>query len=168
MLNDLKNNGINHRRITHARYEHGLSVSELGIMTGLSDEQIIELENGTKGTSFVENEHRIDCVRRVADVLGIKHTHFLAEIEYDVLDPERPDFKEHIAKSRGEEQVSELDVLNRNISKSGISRIHGSEAGSDDRIDGETKLNANLRSVSLFSPIMLIFLYTFFFILNFV
>ena len=40
------NSKINFRRMTEARYEHGLSVSELSIITGLTEKQIMELESG--------------------------------------------------------------------------------------------------------------------------
>ena len=56
---------INFRKLTEARYEHGLSVSELSILTGLTEMQISELENGEEGKAFVEHEHRIDCVKRI-------------------------------------------------------------------------------------------------------
>ena len=62
---------VNFRRLTEARIEHGLSVSELGILTGLTVMQINELENGKEGDAFVEYNHRIDCVKRIAEALGV-------------------------------------------------------------------------------------------------
>ena len=76
------NTKVNFRRLTEARYEHGLSVSELGILTGLTEMQISELENGEEGKAFVEHEHRIDCVKRVAEALGINYDQFLSSVEY--------------------------------------------------------------------------------------
>ena len=76
------NTTVNFRRLTEARYEHGLSVSELSILTGLTEMQINELENGKEGNSFVEHEHRIDCVKRVAEALGINYAQFLLSSEY--------------------------------------------------------------------------------------
>ena len=69
----MENAKINFRRLIEARYEHGLSVSELSMITGLTENQIKELENGKEGNSFVDHEHRIDCVKRVAEALGINY-----------------------------------------------------------------------------------------------
>ena len=44
--------------------------------------QINELENGKEGNAFVEYEHRIDCVKRVAEALGINYDQFLSDAEY--------------------------------------------------------------------------------------
>ena len=71
---------IHHKRIREARYDHGLSVSELGLVAGLTDEQVIGLENEKINNCFVEYDHRIDCVRRVADALGIDYDHFLQNL----------------------------------------------------------------------------------------
>ena len=50
------------------------------MITGLTENQIKELENGKEGNSFVEHEHRIDCVKRVAEALGINYDHFLSGV----------------------------------------------------------------------------------------
>ena len=90
---------VNCRRLTEARYEHGLSVPELGILTGLTEMQINELENGKEGNAFVEHEHRIDCVKRVAEALGINYDHFLSCVEYypgsDISDLKKNEEKFH-------------------------------------------------------------------------
>ena len=92
------NTTVNFRRLTEARYEHGLSVSELGILTGLTEMQINELENGKKGSAFVEYEHRIDCVKRVAEALGINYDHFLSSSEYLLPDLDKSGLKKNEAK----------------------------------------------------------------------
>ena len=46
------NTTVNARRLKEARYEHGLSVSELSMITGLTENQINELENGKEGNSL--------------------------------------------------------------------------------------------------------------------
>ena len=159
---------IHHKRIREARYDHGLSISELGLVAGLTDEQVIGLENEKINNCFVEYDHRIDCVRRVADALGIDYDHFLQNIKNRISDSEISDTKARITKSDRTEYVSEFDDLNSEIAKSSISGLHNSEEYLDDRFSTETSLNDNLRSLGLFGPIMLIFLYLFYFLLNFV
>ena len=82
VITNMLNTKVNFRRLTEARYEHGLSISELSILTGLTEMQINELENGKEGNAFVENEHRIDCVKRVAEALGINYDQFLSGAEF--------------------------------------------------------------------------------------
>ena len=76
------NSKVQFKRITDVRYDHGLSVAELSAITGLTEGQINDLENGTDGNAFVEQEHQIDCVKRVAEALGINYDHFFGEIDF--------------------------------------------------------------------------------------
>ena len=89
----MSNTTVNFRRLTEARYEHGLSVSELSMISGLTENQINELENGKEGKAFVEHEHRIDCVKRVAEALGINYAHFLSGDEYFLPGPDMSGLK---------------------------------------------------------------------------
>ena len=161
------NTTVNFRRLTEARYEHGLSVSELSMITGLTENQINELENGKEGNSFVEYEHRIDCVKRVAEALGINYDHFLSDAEYVLPGSGMSGLKKN-EKSDKEDLVNEFSELKREISKFRINKLSSSEYHEDDRIDERKKVSSNLRSAESFGPILLILLYVFFYLLNFV
>ena len=162
------NSKINFRRMTEARYEHGLSVSELSIITGLTEKQIMELESGKNEKSFVEHEHRIDCVKRVAEALGINYDQFLSVTEYRVVDPETSSFKENERKSNEGESITEFNELRQEIAKFRINELDGSEYSDVDRTIGKKIIKGNLRSAELFGPSVLILLYLFFYLLNFI
>ena len=161
------NTTVNFRRLTEARYEHGLSISELSMITGLTENQINELENGKEGNSFVEYEHRIDCVKRVAEALGINYDHFLSDAEYVFPGSGMSGLKKN-EKSDKEDLVNEFSELKREISKFRINKLSSSEYLEDNRIDERKKVSSNLRSAESFGPILLILLYVFFYLLNFV
>lgn len=62
--------------IERARREHKLSTTVLAMLSGLTDAQAQSIEEG--GTSaFVNDEHRIDCARRIAMAMGFERDHFL-------------------------------------------------------------------------------------------
>ena len=161
------NTTVNFRRLTEARYEHGLSVSELSILTGLTEMQINELENGKEGNAFVEHEHRIDCVKRVAEALGINYDQFLSGFEY-LPGPDISGLKKNEEKFHKEDVVNEFSELKNEITKFRINELSSSEYHEDDRIEERKKVSGNLRPVESFGPILLILLYIFFYLLNFV
>ena len=161
------NTTVNFRRLAEARYEHGLSVSELGILTGLTEMQINELENGKKGSAFVEYEHRIDCVKRVAEALGINYDQFLSSVEY-VTGPDNSGLKKNEEKFHKEDVVNEFNELKYEIAKFRINELSSSEYHEGDRIEETKKVSGNLRPVELFGPMLLILLYIFFYLLYFV
>ena len=162
------NTTVNFRRLTEARYEHGLSVSELSMITGLTENQINELENGKKGNSFVEHEHRIDCVKRVAEALGINYDQFLSGAEYFSLGSDMSGLKKNEEKSDKEDLVNEFSELKQEIAKFRINELSSSEFHEDDRIEERKKVSGNLRPAESFGPILLILLNIFFYLLNFV
>ena len=162
------NTTVNFRRLTEARYEHGLSVSELSIITGLTEMQINELENGKEGKAFVEHEHRIDCVKRVAEALGINYDQFLSGSEYFLPGSDISGLKKNEEKFHKEDLVNEFSELKHEITKFRINELSSSEYHEDDRIEERKKVSGNLRPAESFGPILLILLYIFFYLLNFV
>ena len=162
------NTTVNFRRLAEVRYEHGLSVSELGILTGLTELQINELENGKEGKAFVEHEHRIDCVKRVAEALGINYDQFLSGSEYFLPDPDVPGLRKNEEELPREDLVNEFSELKREITKFRINELSSSEYYEDYRIEEIKKVSGNLRSSESFGSILLILLYIFFYLLYFV
>ena len=162
------NSKINSRRLTEARYEHGLSVSELGILTGLTEMQISELENGEEGKAFVEHEHRIDCVKRVAEALGINYAQFLLSSECLLLGPDISGLRKNEQKPDKEDPVNEFSELKNEITKFRINELSSSEYHEDNRIEEMKKVSGNLRSAESLGPILLVLLYIFFYLLYFV
>ena len=161
------NTTVNFRRLTEARYEHGLSISELSILTGLTEMQINELENGKEGSAFVEYEHRIDCVKRVAEALGINYDQFLSNVEWSP-GPDTYSLKKNEEKFHKEDVANEFNELKYEITKFKINELSSPEYHEGDRIEDRKKVSGNLRPVELFGPILLIVLYIFFYLLNFV
>ena len=166
------NTTVNFRRLTQARYEHGLSVSELSLITGLTESQINELENGKEGNAFVEYEHRIDCVKRVAEALGLNYDHFLSDVEYFLSDPDIPGLKKNQEEFHKEELVNEFVELKHEITKIRINKLSRLEYHEDDRKEErkekQKKVSGTLQPAESFGPILLILLYTFFCLINFV
>ena len=159
---------VNFRRLTEARYEHGLSVSELSIISGLTENQINELENGKEGNAFVEYEHRIDCVKRVAEALGINYDQFLSNAEYFSPGPDISGLKKNEADFYKEELVNEFSELKHEITNPRINELSNSEYHEDDRREGRKKVSDNLGLSESFGPILLMLLYIFFCLINFV
>ncbi|MDA9689066.1 helix-turn-helix transcriptional regulator [Betaproteobacteria bacterium] len=162
------NTTINFRRLKDARYDHGLSVSELSIITGLTEKQINELENGKEGNSFVEYEHRIDCVKRVAEALGINYDQFLSSNEYILPRQDMSSSKKNVEICHKEDLANEFNEVKQEIAKFRVGEFSGSDWKEDDRMDERKKANGNLQSVESIGPIVLMFLYIFFYLLNFV
>ena len=65
------------KKITETRFNYGLSVSELAIMAGITEEQLIEIESGVENDGFLNSEHCLDCVVRLAKSLGLSEEVFL-------------------------------------------------------------------------------------------
>ena len=162
------NTVVNFRRLAEARYEHGLSVSELSMITGLTENQIKELENGKEGNSFVEHEHRIDCVKRVAEALGINYDQFLSAAEYLLSGSDMSGLKKNEEKFDKEESVDEFSELKQEMARFRINELSSLEHPEDDRVRERKKVSGNLRPAESFGPILLILLYIFFYLLNFV
>ena len=163
----MSNTTVNFRRLTEARYEHGLSISELSILTGLTEMQINELENGKEGNAFVEYEHRIDCVKRVAEALGINYDQFLSGVGY-VPSSDISGLKKNEEKFHKEDVVNEFSELKNEITRFRINELSSSEYSDVDRTIGKKIIKGNLRSAELFGPSVLILLYLFFYLLNFI
>ena len=159
---------IKFKRLTEVRYEHGLSVSELGMITGLTEEQITELENGKKGNSFVEHDHRIDCVKRIAEALGVNYDQFLSGPEYFCLGQDMSGLTKNEEKFEKESLINEFNELKKEIARYRINELSDSGHYEDNRTEERKKVNASLRPVESFGPIVLIFLYIFFYLVNFV
>ncbi len=69
------------RQIERARRDHKLSPSILAMLAGLTEQQVLAIEQGGDD-GFVNEAHRIDCARRIAVALGLPREHFLqAEAE---------------------------------------------------------------------------------------
>ena len=162
------NTTINFRRLTEIRYEHGLSVSELSIITGLTEEQINELENDKKGNSFVEHDHRIDCVKRIAEALGVNSDQFLTGAEYFLADQDMTGLTKNEEKFEKEGLVNEFNELKKEIARFRKNELSDSGYHEDDRKEERKKVNVSLRPAESFGPIVLIFLYIFFYLVNFV
>ena len=162
------NTTVNFRRLTEARYEHGLSVSELGILAGLTEMQISELENGEEGKAFVEHEHRIDCVKRVAEALGVNYAQFLSSSEHFLAGSEISGLRKNEKKFHKEDLQNEFSELKHEITKFRINELSSSEYHEDNRIGEIKKVSGNLRSAESLGPILLILLYIFFYLLYFV
>ena len=162
------NTAVNFRRLTEARYEHGLSVSELSMITGLTENQINELENDKEGNSFIEHEHRIDCVKRVAEALGTNYDQFLSGVDYFLPGANMSVTKKNEARFDEEDLVNEFSELKQEIARFRINELSSSEYHEDDRIEERKKVSGNLRPTESFGPILLILLYIFFYLLNFV
>jgi len=162
------NTTVKFRKLAEARYEHGLSVSELGILAGLTEIQINELENGKEGKAFVEHEHRIDCVKRVAEALGINYDQFLSGSEYFLPDPPVSGSTKNEEEFHKEDLANEFSELKHEIVKFRINELSSSGYQEDDRIEELKKVNGDLRPAESFGPILLILLNIFFYLLYFV
>lgn len=64
------------KQLERARREHKLSVSILAMLSGLSEQQVQQLEAESDG-AFINQAHRIDCARRLAVAMGYAPDQFL-------------------------------------------------------------------------------------------
>ena len=159
---------INFKRLTEARHEHGLSVSELSIITGLTERQINQLENGKDENAFVEHEHRIDCVKRVAEALALNYDQFLSDTEFVLPGQDMSGAKKNEERFYKEDRVNGFDELKKEIAKFRVRELSGPEYYKGNRMEERKKVSGSLRHAESFGPIVLIFLYIFFYLLNFV
>lgn len=65
------------RKIQRTRRDHRIGIGILAMLAGLSEQQVLSLENDAQA-GFIEDAHRIDCARRLAVALGYPGDHFLA------------------------------------------------------------------------------------------
>lgn len=85
-----KKNVVLRKKITETRFNYGLSVSELAIMAGLTEEQLMEIESGVENDGFLNSDHCLDCVVRLAKSLGLSEEVFLkVETQYIFTDVEK-------------------------------------------------------------------------------
>ena len=159
---------IHCKKITETRNDHGLSESELAMISGLSEDQILALENSNGENYFVEEEHRIDCVKRVAEALGINHDQFLMGAIIKKEKVKEHFEKENRYKSENNTQLSEIDELERQIIELGFGKFHNFYKFEEILIKNKTTSNGNSKDISLIGPLLLIFLLLFFYLLNFV
>ena len=87
MKNKKLSSAILSKKISQARHDHFLQISDLSGLSGLRDIQIQALEEGfNKNNCFVDDAHAVDCVKRVAICLGFSKNYFLGQekkVEYD-------------------------------------------------------------------------------------
>ena len=144
------NTTINFRKLTDVRHDHGLSISELSMMTGLTEEQIDELENGKKGNSFVEHGHRIDCVKRVAAALGANYDQFLSSSEYSFLNQDISGLTKNEEKLEEESQLNEFNELKKEIARFRIQQLSGAGYCEDDRMEEGKKVNDQITKSAIY------------------
>ena len=77
MKKKILTNQICSKKILQARHDHYLYVEDLSGLSGLTNEQILSLEQGINRGCFVDDAHAIDCAKRVANSLGLPQTYFL-------------------------------------------------------------------------------------------
>lgn len=65
------------RKIQRTRRDHRIGIGILAMLAGLSEQQVLSLENDAQA-GFIAEAHRIDCARRLAVALGYPADHFLA------------------------------------------------------------------------------------------
>ena len=116
----------------------------------------------------MEHEHRIDCVKRVAEALGINYDQFLSGSEYFLPGPDISGLRKNEEKFHKEDLVNEFSELKHEITKFRINELSSSEYHEDNRIEEIKKVSGNLRPAESFGPILLILLYIFFYLLYFV
>ena len=62
-------NIINGRKVSQIRHDHFMDRSELSLLVGIKESQLVALENETDN-EFVDVDHRMDCARRIALFFG--------------------------------------------------------------------------------------------------
>ena len=81
-------NIINGRKVSQIRHDHFMDRSELSLLVGIKESQLVALENETDN-EFVDVDHRMDCARRIALFFGLPKDNFLqsdiSRIEYSVV-----------------------------------------------------------------------------------
>ena len=76
--------------------------------------------------------------------------------------------KKNVEICHKEDVANEFNEVKQEIAKFRVGEFSGSDWKEDDRMDERKKANGNLQSVESIGPIVLMFLYIFFYLLNFV
>ena len=157
-----KKNLILRKKISETRFNYGLSVSELAIMAGITEEQLIEIESGVKNDGFLNSDHCLDCVVRLAKSLGLSEEVFLrSRSEYVFTDIEKKLTQSTENDTKLQDDGHDMILLQRKIEflKDFALSYEGSETLSD---NAETLLEArdkNLTFSSVVAPVTLICFY---------
>jgi transcriptional regulator with XRE-family HTH domain len=150
------------KKITETRFNYGLSVSELAIMAGITEEQLIEIESGVENDGFLNSDHCLDCVVRLAKSLGLSEEVFLRsgnEYVFTEIDKKLTQSTENDIKLQ--DDGHDMILLQRKIEflKDFALSDEGSETLSD---NAETVLEAsdkNFTFNSVVAPVALICFY---------
>ena len=150
------------KKITETRFNYGLSVSELAIMAGITEEQLIEIESGVENDGFLNSDHCLDCVVRLAKSLGLSEEVFLSSgSEYVFTDIEKKLTQSTENDTKLQDDGHDMILLQRKIEflKGFALSDGGSETLSD---NAETVLEAsdkNFTFTSVVAPVALICFY---------
>ena len=150
------------KKITETRFNYGLSVSELAIMAGITEEQLIEIESGVENDGFLNSDHCLDCVVRLAKSLGLSEEFFLRSgSQYIFADTEKKSTQSTENDTKLQDDGHDMILLQRKIEflKGFALSDGGSETLSD---NAETVLEAsdkNFTFTSVVAPVALICFY---------
>ena len=150
------------KKITETRLNYGLSVSELAIMAGITEEQLIEIESGVENDGFLNSDHCLDCVVRLAKSLGLSKEFFLKEESQSIFtDVEKKLTQSTKNDTKLQDDGDNIILLQRKIEylKDLALSDEGSQMLSD---DAETMLGAGDKSftfTSVVAPVALICFY---------
>jgi transcriptional regulator with XRE-family HTH domain len=150
------------KKITETRFNYGLSVSELAIMAGITEEQLIEIESGVENDGFLNSDHCLDCVVGLAKSVGLSEEVFLRsgnEYVFTEIDKKLTQSTENDIKLQ--DDGHDMILLQRKIEflKDFALSDEGSETLSD---NAETVLEAsdkNFTFNSVVAPVALICFY---------
>ena len=157
-----KKNLILRKKISETRFNYGLSVSELAIMAGITEEQLIEIESGVENDGFLNSDHCLDCVVRLATSLGLSEEVFLrSRSEYVFTDIEKKLTQSTENDTKLQDDGHDMILLQRKIEflKDFALSDERSETLSD---NAETVLEAsdkNFTFTSVVAPVALICFY---------
>ena len=156
-----KKNLVLRKKITETRFNYGLSVSELAIMAGITEEQLIEIESGVENDGFLNSDHCLDCVVRLAKSLGLSEEVFLrAGSQYIFTDIEKKTTQSTENDTKLQDDGHNMILLQRKIELlKDFALSEGSETLSDNI---ETELKAsdkNFTFTSVVAPVTLICFY---------
>jgi len=157
-----KKNLVLRKKITETRFNYGLSVSELAIMAGITEEQLIEIESGVENDGFLNSDHCLDCVVRLAKSLGLSEEVFLrARSQYIFTDIEKKSAQLTENDTKLQDDGHDMILLQRKIEllKDFALSYEGSETLSD---NAKTELEANDKNftfTSVVAPVALICFY---------
>jgi hypothetical protein len=98
------------KKIAQARRDHKLSPAILAMLAGLTEAQILGIEEASRSV-FVSEAHRIDCARRIALAMGFPRDQFIESSAPIALTPQG---RSEIQVARAAWQhlpVAELELL---------------------------------------------------------